>query len=192
MQLIGLGHYHFLCALLQIQSFSIFVGQANSDPIALIKLYSSACSVVEKILQLDEQIQLMQCASDYTGRMIYLAASIILRMYRSHMRKDIDLVRGQSAYQSAIHLFRKMSIQSNDVMARSTVIVTQLWNSTTVFTQPDGTVDSFSMLCRSRLTMSSVFDVWWRWREEFAGQPHPYPEAQSPTSKRPFDLVLTY
>jgi hypothetical protein len=168
---------------LQIQSFNIFIGQDQADPVALLKLYSTACSVIEKILELDNRMQLSQCASDYTGRMIYLASSIILRMYRSRLKKDIDLSRGQSAYQSAICLFRRMSIQKDDVMARSTVIITQLWNSSTIFSQPDGTSDSFSMLCRSRLTMSSVFDVWWRWREEFAGQPHPYPEAQSPTSK---------
>ncbi|KPI45236.1 uncharacterized protein AB675_2818 [Cyphellophora attinorum] len=179
-----MGHYHFLSALLQIQSFNIFIGQAQADPVALIKLYSTACSVIEKILELDDRIQLSQCASDYTGRMIYLASSIILRMYRGRLKRDIDLGRGQLAYQSAINLFRKMSIHKDDVMARSTVIITQLWNSSTIFNQPDGTSDSFSMLCRSRLTMSSVFDVWWRWREEFAGQPHPYPEAQSPTSQR--------
>lgn len=72
-----------------------------------------------------------------------------------------------------------MSIHNDDVMARSTVILTQLWNSQSIFNQPDGTVDSFSMLCRSRLAMSSVFDVWWRWRREFAGQPDPYPESSN-------------
>lgn len=135
------------------------------------------------MLSLDESMQLIQCASDYTGRMIYLAAFVVLRMYRSHLKKDIDLLRGQTAYQAAVGFYRKMSILHDDVFARSTVILTQLWNSTKVFKQADGSFDSFSMLCRSRLTMSSVFDMWWRWREEFAGQPHPYAHSDGVSSK---------
>lgn len=97
------------------------------------------------------------------------------------MSNIFDQHRGQEAYFAAILLFRKMSIQTGDSLSRSSIILTQLWTSTKVFTQPDGSYDSFTLLCRTRYAMSSVFDVWWRWRNEFANQPHPYISSAGPS-----------
>ena len=113
-------------------------------------------------------------APAYMGKMLHLAACVILRLSRSSLGQSLDSSRGQRAYFSTIEFHRKVSIQHNDVASRSTVILTQLWTSQNIFMQPDGSVDSFKFLCRKRLAMSIVFDLFWRWRNEFAGQPHPY------------------
>lgn len=130
--------------------------------------------MVEFVMMLDSERSLSECAPAYISKMLHLAACVILRLSRSSLRQSLDLSRGQKAFFATVSFHRKMSIQHNDVMSRSTVILTQLWTSQNVFVQPDGSIDSFALLCRKRLAMSVVFDLFWRWRNEFAGQPHPY------------------
>ena len=130
--------------------------------------------MVEVATKLDSERSLSESAPAYIAKMLHLAACVILRIFRSSLRQSLDFSRGQKAYFSTVSFHRKMSIQHNDVMSRSTVILTQLWTSQNIFMQPDGSVDSFALFCRKRLAMSVVFDLFWRWRNEFAGQPHPY------------------
>ena len=141
---------------------------------AFLKLYTLACTVVESVTKLDSEQTLSESAPAYISKMMHLAACVVLRLSRSALWESLDLSRGQKAYFSTVSFHRKMSIQHNDVMSRSTVILTQLWTSQNIFVQPNGSVDSLALLCRKRLAMSVVFDLFWRWRNEFAGQTHPY------------------
>lgn len=135
--------------------------------------------MIELAVTLDDTEQFTDSATYYIQKMLTMAALTILRIVRSQLRQAVDEERGRRAYFNCIRLERKISIQDSDLASRTTVILTQLWTSKNCFRQPDGSIDSLTLLCRSRLGMSLVFDCFWRWRREFAGQTTPY-ESISP------------
>ncbi|KAI1621282.1 hypothetical protein EDD37DRAFT_594367 [Exophiala viscosa] len=173
------SRFHLLCARLQVHSFHFFVGPTERDNASLAKLYLLACSVIEMALGLDETEDFSSSATAYNQKMLVLASFALLRIARSHLASLLDIERGRQAYFDNILLFRKISVQDSDLSSRTTVILTQLWTSKNAFKKSDGTTDSLLLLCRSRLSMSVVFDCFWRWRREFAGQQTPYKETQS-------------
>ncbi len=145
----------------------------------MLKLYILACTVIETVLQLVATDDSSGAVTAYMQKMLVLAAFIILRMTKSHLSSMLDLERGQKAYFSLILRFRGISIQDSDLPSRTAVILTQLWTSKHAFRLSDGSIDSFTLRCRNRLSMSIVFDCFWRWRREFAGQTPPYQEITS-------------
>jgi hypothetical protein len=108
------------------------------------------------------------------SKYLQLASYTILKITRSSVADQVDLGKGQRLYFAVIQFHRKMSIQHGDVSSRSTSILTQLWTSREIFKKSDGSIDSLSLRCGSRLAMSVMFDSFWWWRQEFAGVPNPY------------------
>lgn len=159
-------------------------------------MYDLACAAIEIAIQLDQTHNYAEHAPMPVSKYLHLAAFTILKMTRSRVQSSLDLPRGQTAYFAVIQIHRKMSLQNGDVAARSTSILTQLWTSRNVFKQPDGTIDSLTLRCGSRLAMSVVFDLYWWWRQEFAGLPNPYEEkagedVAEPSSAAKPDIVAT-
>lgn len=173
-----LDYLYLLSARLQIQSFHFFICSPHIDDASLARLYILTCSMVETAVQLDYAEDLTGSITAYIQCMLVLAALVILRISRCHLRQTLDLGRGKKAYFDNILLHRKMTIQEGDLPSRTTVILMQLWTSKNAFRRPDSSIDSLTLLCRSRLSVSVVFDCFWRWRREFAGQATPYEEGQ--------------
>ena len=105
-----------------------------------------------------------------------LAALSIFKIYRSKLGPFVDLSAGEKAYFSAIRFSRQASLENDDLEARGVSILSQLWTSQVVFQRSNGQVDSLGTRIRTRLSMSVVFDCFWWWKEEFAGQSSPYNE----------------
>ncbi|KAK4942975.1 hypothetical protein LTR10_017359 [Elasticomyces elasticus] len=139
-----------------------------------IALYGNACSLVESALELDEQEDLAEVAPTASTFALNLAALLILRVGKSHISDKLDKKRGQKCYFTVIRMNKKHSVRSDDLAARATIILSQLWASKMVVKRPDGTPDSLWLRCRSRLGSSVSYDSYWLWRQEFGGQPNPY------------------
>jgi transcriptional regulatory protein LEU3 len=165
-----------------IQVFYFFNRISHLDSASMVKLYITACTVIETAEKLDEIENFTNSSTDFIQRILVLASFTILRIVNSHLADSLDYERGRKCYFANIQLHRKMSIQEGDLASRASIIMTQLWTSKNAFKQPDGSNDSLVLLCRSRLSMSVVFDCFWRWRREFAGQPAPYNESNVPES----------
>lgn len=140
----------------------------------LINMYTDACSMIELVTELDQEQEIAEYGSTNVNIMWNLAALIILRVGKSHVREALDLKRGQRCYFSTINLNKKQSVRPDDVSARATMILSQLWTSKMVLKQPDGTPDSLWLRCRNRLGCSLTYDSFWLWRQEFGGQPNSY------------------
>ena len=140
----------------------------------LVALYGKACSIVEFALELDGQEDLAEIAPTASTFALNLAALVILRVGKSHISDKLDSRRGQKCYFTVIRMDKKHSVRSDDLAARATIILSQLWTSKMVVKQPDGTPDSLWLRCRSRLGSSVTYDSYWLWRQEFGGQPNPY------------------
>jgi hypothetical protein len=130
--------------------------------------------MIELATGLDQEQEICEYGSTNVNMTWNLAAFIILRIGKSHVRDSLDLKRGQRCYFSTINLNKKQSVVSDDLSARATMILSQLWTSKMVIKQPDGTPDSLWLRCRNRLGWSLVFDCFWLWRQEFGGQPNAY------------------
>jgi len=137
-------------------------------------MYEDACTLIESTVQVDAEEQLAEFGPTVCSLISNLAAFIILRVGRSHIGDRVDRKRGQECYFLVIQMNKKHSVRSDDVAARSTIILAQLWTSKLVIRQPDGTPDSLWLRCRSRLGLSLLYDCHWLWRQEFGGQPNPY------------------
>jgi hypothetical protein len=166
-----------LVAHLQILSFHFLIRPAGMDDTQFLDLYALACKVIEMALELDQSQAMTESTTAYAQKMLVLAACVILRISNSHLHSFVDLDKGKQAYFTTILLHRKMSIQDSDLASRTTVILTELWSSKRAFRTRDGNDDSLVLSCRSRLSMSVVFDCFWRWRREFCGQATPYEES---------------
>jgi transcriptional regulatory protein LEU3 len=150
----------------------------------LIRLYGAACALIETLSREDCQ-ELVESCPVFIERTILMAAFAVLKIHRSPLAPHVDLAAGEAAFFASIIFNRKVSLQNDDIGARCFTIYSQLWNSKNVFRMPVSSslvnhsnagvvVDSLRTRIRSRLSMSIVFDCFWYWREEFAGQPSPY------------------
>ena len=146
--------------------------------------------MIECAMGLDRTQDFSGSATIFVSKLLHLAACTVLRLSRSHLSQNLDLTRGRTLYFFVILFHRRLSLQNNDTASRSTVILTQCWTSPNMFKQCDGSIDSLTLRCRSRLSMSVVFDCYWWWRQEFAGQSDPYPERKPVNGKVQNQIVL--
>ncbi|OAL38383.1 hypothetical protein AYO20_02442 [Fonsecaea nubica] len=163
-----------LIAELQVSACHLLAPSSTIGQSHLINLYSTSCAVIELATELDQEQEMAEYGSTNVNMNWNLAAFIILRIGKSFVREALDLKRGQRCYFSAINLNKKQSVRSDDISARATMILSQLWTSKMVIKQPDGTPDSLWLRCRNRLGVSVTFDCFWLWRQEFGGQPNPW------------------
>ncbi len=181
-----------LAAQLQVFACHLVAPSPVVGDVNLINLYADACILIELAAQLDQEQEICEYGSTNTNITWNLAACIILRVGKSHVRGSLDVRRGQKCYFSTINLNKKQSVRSDDIASRATIILSQLWTSKTVIKQPDGTPDSLWLRCRNRLGWSIVFDCFWLWRQEFDGRPNPYDALEDEkTSTRGGSAVLT-
>jgi len=140
----------------------------------LVRMFDLACAAVETVTSLEESQSYAEHAPFEVLTYLMLAAVAILKIGRCHVSQSLDAERGKTSYFSVIRMARKATVEPADIAARTSTILTHLWNSKNIFKKADGTFDSLSLRCGSRLAMSMVFDCLWWWRTEFAGQPNPY------------------
>ena len=152
---------------LQLGSFYFFAQPSEIHVQGFIRLYAIACAVITAANEIKNPIDLTISCTVQVAKCILLANCAILKIWHSQIREHLDLEAGRAAYFAGIDFFRKLSIQPDDLMGRSSIILSQLWTSTMVFKRKDGVKDSLSLNIRSRLGMSVVFDCFWWWRQEF-------------------------
>ncbi|KAJ9609996.1 hypothetical protein H2200_006326 [Cladophialophora chaetospira] len=181
-----------LAAQLQVSACHLIAPSPVVGDVNLVNLYADACTMIELAQQLDQEQDICEYGSTNTNMTWNLAACIILRVGKSHVRNSLDVRRGQKCYFITINLNKKQSVRSDDIASRATMILSQLWTSKVVIKQPDDTPDSLWLRCRNRLGWSVVFDCFWLWRQEFGGQPNPYDAIEDEkTSSRASSAVLT-
>ena len=173
------GNLYLQAAQLQVLCFHLFIPRESIEEEKLLSLYDLACSTIETAQRINLQEMLSDCAPIFVSKYMDLAAFTILKITRCHLSPKLDPERGRGAYFFVIRFMKGSSVQSGDVSNRSEGILNQLWASNNVFKRSDGSYDSLTLRCGSRLAMSVVFDCFWWWRSGFAGQPDPYENNQN-------------
>ena len=163
-----------------------------------MEVFHIACVFIDSNVTEDRRTDAALYTSEQNYRTLTLAAITILRICRSpEASLSIDQMLGEQSYFAAIQLLRKRILKNNDVNARMSSILSQLWQSRRVFIQDDGSFDSLHVRIRSRgVSLSSVdcrnlgwltesylqqmgivYDCLWYWRQEFLDQSNPYAQA---------------
>jgi hypothetical protein len=158
-------------ARLTIQAFHLFKTPAKAYPTFLLtRMYTSACLVLRQIDRMEnEGLIRLTAAPWFYVFATSLPSFIILRLLKSSIADYLD-ESAKDNFFLGVNIMKRLSAEGNDMPARLTMMLTQLWHSEKAFKNPDGT-DSIALKIRTRLVMSPVFDAIWWWREEFGGQP---------------------
>ncbi|KAL7798800.1 hypothetical protein V8C43DRAFT_276295 [Trichoderma afarasin] len=175
---------YFQCFRLHLLSCHFLIDPASRKLEAFIPLFAVACSFINTACQQSwNEGATAKNAPVVVQKSVMLAAFTILKIHRSELAPHLDLQAGEQAYFAAIFFAREESLQNNDLSARAASILGQLWNSQSIFKNKNGTVDSLTSRISSRLSMSTLFDCLWWWRQEFGGLGNPYENKQQTRSE---------
>jgi hypothetical protein len=133
----------------------------------LLRAFDIAVKVVSKLQELDRGSNLMMYAPATYRRIASLAAMIILKIYHSKYATFVDTEGGKRAFNIALALNRRSSVEDNDLPGRTSKILAQLWSAQV---QGDHRAEEPSLKLRSRSGASLLHDSLWDWRERFGGQ----------------------
>lgn len=169
------------CLRINILAFHFFTHPTNPGPDmeALTRLYSLSLSTLQTANSLAQTTNLIAVCPSIIERTLALIGFIILKLVRSPLAQHLDLAAGEQSYSIAVQLAKSMSIQTNDLGARVSAIMANLWRSQRIFRRKDGSVESLGLRLRTRLSMSVSFDMFWYWREEFGNMSNPYNAEES-------------
>lgn len=157
------------------------------------QIYTHSCDLIDLIVELDDQQNLASYGPVFVHRSTHVAAIAVLRIMKSPYRDRVAFERGQAAYFAVIEYHRKCAVRPDDAFARFSLILSQLWTSSRLFSHPTGELQSLRVRSRNRLGMSMVYDCFWWWRQEFGGQIDAYEGADgSQASPRPRNLLTWF
>ncbi|KAJ5611379.1 hypothetical protein N7510_008098 [Penicillium lagena] len=91
----------------------------------------------------------------------------ILKVQDSSYAGLLDVEGGKRAFNTAISLLRRASLEDNDLPGRTSKILAQLWAGQGSSKQ---TTEEPSLQLRTRLAASLLHDSLWTWRKRFGGQ----------------------
>ena len=99
--------------------------------------------------------------------MVGLAAILVMKIVGSSYSQYVDVEDGRRAFNAAISLLRKCSVEDNDLKGRMSKILAQLWS---VHLSDRAMRDQVpSLRIKSRFCTSMLHDSLWLWREKFGG-----------------------
>jgi hypothetical protein len=141
-------------------------------------MYTSACLILRHIDRMDnEGIIRLAAAPWFYMFATSLSSFIILRLLKASTANYLD-DNAKDTFFLGVNIMKRLSAESNDMPARLTMMLSQLWSSEKAFRNADGS-ESTTLRIRTRLVMGPVFDAIWWWREEFGGQPGAYDAAST-------------
>ncbi|KAJ6129286.1 hypothetical protein N7512_002066 [Penicillium capsulatum] len=135
--------------------------------IGLVRAFEIATDLIKKLQELDDATSFMKYCPASFSRATTLAALFILRLEDSSFVDILDGEKGKQAFNTALSLLRRTSMEENDLQGRTFKILTQMW-SMQGRSQQSGKDPHLKL--RTRLGASLLHDTIWRWRENFGGQ----------------------
>jgi hypothetical protein len=159
-----------LSSKLTVLSFYFFVSSKHLQLDTMVRVFTSACSLVEELERLRKSGFKLSCTPSLFQYAIDMANFTLLRILKSSFIEYLDTSRAKSIMFQAIDLCKEICPENNkELGTRNGMITMQLWNSDKAFKNPDGT-ENISLRVRTRLAVSLSYDAVWWWREEFGGQ----------------------
>ena len=134
-----------------------------------MKAYTTSLYLISKVTKANETWEFIKYAPDEYSQFLVLAAVLIMRIIHSTYSKYINIEEGNAAFDELLWMFRKASVENDDLRGRISKILTQLWS----FHQSRAVKsiqEEPKLNIKTRLGASLLHDSLWTWREEFGGQ----------------------
>ena len=111
----------------------------------------------------------LRCCGAYIMQMILAAGFSLMKLINSFFAHHTDVPAARKLFNSTISAIRSTSINNNDLPGRLAEVLTQLWRyyGAGLKSQPVDVDGSLILRVRCRMSMSTVYDSIWRWREQY-------------------------
>jgi hypothetical protein len=155
---------------LQLRIYYFFISTSHDiRRQGLLKAYTTSLHLISKATKANEKWEFIKYAPDGYSQFLVLAAVLVMRIIHSTYSKYIDIEEGKAAFDALLWMFRKASIEKDDLRGRIGKILTQLWS----FHQSrvvKSVQEEPRLNIKTKPGASLLHDSLWTWREEFGGQ----------------------
>ncbi|KAF2650409.1 hypothetical protein K491DRAFT_782665 [Lophiostoma macrostomum CBS 122681] len=146
---------------LKIRAFSFPATGGSFGELDRVQLSNAAIALMDAISQLEITHQISLHCPDYVLSGIMLAGCTLLKLMKGYSLKPLCESDQVKALFLAISICKDISVVNNDVPAKMSEIMRQLWSSPNAFHDDDGNYNSY-LKVTNRLSMNVVFDcLWW-------------------------------
>ena len=157
-------------ASLQLRTYYFFVSTDHDiRRQGLLKAYTTSLNLISKATDANKNSDFIKYAPNGYSVFLVLAAVLVMRIIHSSYSRYIDIKEGKLAFDNILWMFRKASVENDDLRGRIGKILTQLWS----FHQScsaKSIQDEPKLNIKTRLGASLLHDSLWTWREQFGGQ----------------------
>lgn len=182
-QLSDLNRLYFCYWRLMVLGLHFLKEPEDIDPSDTILIYMTATKCIELYEQIDKVLDLTPHITLWGLHGMLLASYTLLRLLKGPFVQYVDSEHGKSLLLQAVARLKRMSVYNNDLAARCSTALAQLWTSDKAFKDPDGK-PSHKLRLRTRLASSVIFDSIWWWREEFGEMKGAYTSSKKPEISR--------
>jgi hypothetical protein len=155
---------------LQLRTYYFFVSSDHDiRRQGLLKAYTTSVTLISNATEANQKSDFIKYAPNGYSQFLVMAAILIMKIVHSSYSKYIDIQGGKRAFDTVLWMFKKSSIEDNDIRGRISKILTNLWS----YHQSCAarlTQDEPKLNIKTRLGASLLHDSLWTWREEFGGQ----------------------
>ncbi|OAP60578.1 hypothetical protein AYL99_05580 [Fonsecaea erecta] len=165
--------FYFLVVKLHLHAFYLF-----DDPSALgyleriVTLYATATAVIEHVRELDHQSRdFLQFCPLFCYEAFLCAAFVLLKVVKNdYFAAMIDAGLGKMLITFSVTALRRMSVANNDLPGRLSDVLAYLWTHPNPSILGGSGMDGLQLKVTSRMSMSVVYDLLRRWREQFRAE----------------------
>jgi transcriptional regulatory protein LEU3 len=135
----------------------------------IVNLYLTATSMIEHVRALDSQgSSFLQHCPFFCYEAFLCAALIVLKILKNdHIFKYVDGDSGKRLIDFSVSALRKLSVANNDLPGRLSDVLAYLWTHPDLSIVGGHGLEGLQLRVKNRMSMSIVYDLLWRWREQF-------------------------
>lgn len=165
-----LDRFHICASLLNIQAFHFHKHPSMQSASAMTNVVSTCIRTLDAISRFQETPGLLLSGVHHVGLALLVSTSSLQRIIKcpttALANTTVDYEAAKSHYHLGIDLLRKVSDVSSPVVKKSISVMVQLHDHPSAFRDSSGEEDMV-MRIKSRLTLSTILDAFWRWCDLF-------------------------
>jgi len=156
--------FYFLAAGLHLHGFAFFIPRTSpAHSTELLNSYHAATSYIQTAVEYEANTSsLFRYCPSPLQQAFTSACCILLKLLNSSFAVHLDLSQGKTLFNSGVLALRNMSINSNDLPARTAEALSRMWRAAGA---GEGSTNPVELKIRSRMSSSHVMDSMWSWKE---------------------------
>lgn len=155
---------------LQLRMYYFFISSDHDiRRQGLLKAYTTSLSLISKVAEANEKFDFIKYAPNGYSQFLVIASILVMKIIHSSYSKYIDIDEGKRVFDTIIFMFRRASVEDNDIRGRVGKILTNLWSFHQSFSAKQ-VQEEPKLNIKTRLGASLLHDSLWTWRKELVGR----------------------